>query len=134
MHVYSHRVRYHEVDAQYVMFNARFLEVADVAVTELYRRLGWPYQQMVTAGFDPSVVRALVTYLEPVRFDDIVDVAVTCTKVGNASFDLAAALTRDGTTVATVELVYVNVDRATQRSTPVPPAIADALRSAMHAT
>src|SRR5262249_11086983 len=34
------RVRYSEIDGQAVVFNSRYLEYADVAITEYYRSLG----------------------------------------------------------------------------------------------
>lgn len=37
--VLHHRVRYHETDAQGFLFNSRFLEIADVALTEFMRSI-----------------------------------------------------------------------------------------------
>jgi acyl-CoA thioester hydrolase len=74
MTVYRHRVRYHETDAQGFLFNARYLELADVAMTEFFRELGWPYPELVAAGADPSVVSATLTFRKPARFDDLLDV------------------------------------------------------------
>lgn len=69
--VYRHRVRYHEADAQGFLFNSRYLELADVALTEFFRALGWPYQKLVAAGVDPSVVKATIEYKTPARFEDV---------------------------------------------------------------
>jgi acyl-CoA thioester hydrolase len=131
MMTFQHRVRYHETDAQGFVFNARFLEFADVAMTEFLRDLEWPYDKLVAEGADPSVVTAQLTFRSPARFDDVLDIAATCTRVGASSFDLAVKLTRDGQAIADVALVYVNVNAASATSRPLPPALAAALRSAL---
>jgi acyl-CoA thioester hydrolase len=127
-----HRVRYHEADAQGFMFNSRFLELADVAMTEFFRSAGWPYDQLVKAGADPSVVSAQLTFSAPARFDDWLDLEVQCTRVGTSSFQLRTRVTRGGTLIADLDLVYVNVDTSVQESRALPGAIALALRASMN--
>src|SRR5207302_6349185 len=73
---HTHRVRNHEVDTQGFLFNSRYLELADVAMTEFFRELGWPYAKLVEGGTDPSVVSARQTFQSPARFDDVLDVDV----------------------------------------------------------
>ncbi|MBB6627585.1 acyl-CoA thioesterase [Nocardioides sp. KIGAM211] len=131
MRVHQHRVRYHETDAQGFMFNARFLELADVAMAELFRALGWTYDELVASGTDPSVVSAALSFYSPARHDDIIDIAVTCTNVGRSSFALAFDLRRNDVGIATIEIVYVNVDASAAVSRPVPNAVAAALRASM---
>jgi acyl-CoA thioester hydrolase len=126
--VLTHRVRYHECDGQGLMFNGRYLEIADVAMTEFFRALGWTYPQLVAGGTDPSVVRAVLEFRRPVRLDDLVDVGAVCRRVGRSSFDLDVTLRRTGELIADIALVYVNVDVTTSRSRPLPDDVADALR------
>ena len=63
--VHTHRVRYHETDAQSFLFNSRYLEIADVAMTEFFRHLGWSYEKLNADGVDPSVVSAQLQFLAP---------------------------------------------------------------------
>ena len=128
MHAYRHRVRYHEADAQGFLFNARDLEVADVAMTEYLRAVGLEYQSVLDRGFDPSLVTSTVDFRRPAHYDDELDVDVVCTRVGTSSFTLRFAMTRDGEPVCDVESVYVNVDTATETSRPLPADIAAVLR------
>ena len=130
MPLHQHRVRNHEVDSQGFLFNSRYLEVADVAMTEFFRSIGWPYPKLVAEGADPSVISAILSFKAPAYFDDCLDVDVQCRKVGNSSFRLDVAISRDATELANVELVYVNVDATTARSRPLPEAVALALRAA----
>ena len=132
MPLHQHRVRNHEVDSQGFLFNSRYLEVADVAMTEFFRSIGWPYPKLVAEGTDPSVISATLSFKAPAYFDDYLDVDVKCRRVGNSSFTLDVAFSRDETEVANVELVYVNVDPTKARSRPLPEAVALALRAALH--
>jgi len=128
MTTYQHRVRYHEADAQGFLFNARYLELADVAMTEFFRSLGWTYADLVAGGTDPSVVSVTIDFLRPARFDDLLDVRARCVEVGRSSFRLDVAVARDGEAVADIHLVYVNVDPASTRSRVLPDQITSALR------
>ena len=125
--VVRHRVRYHEADAQGFMFNSRYLELADVAMTEFFRAVGFPYNELLAAGADPSVVKASIEFRSPARFEDLLDVAVTCTRVGRASFDLVMAVTREESEIAEITLTYVNVDAREVTSRPLPEPVATAL-------
>ncbi|MGW5715270.1 acyl-CoA thioesterase [Amycolatopsis sp. NPDC003865] len=125
---FTHRVRYHETDAQGFLFNSRYLELADVAMTEYFRALGFPYGELNDAGMDPSVVKATVDCKRPARFDDALDVTAACTRVGRSSFDLAVAVARDGQAIAEVNLTYVNVEAQDATSRRIPAAIAGLLR------
>jgi acyl-CoA thioester hydrolase len=124
---HRHRVRYHEVDLQSFLFNGRYLEIADVAMSEFFRDLGWSYPDLIAAGMDPSVVSAAIQFAAPARLDDLVDVQVRCPRVGASSFDLHMQVFRDDAPLASIELVYVNVDPEAARARPIPPAVAAAL-------
>ena len=128
---YRHRVRYHETDQQGFLFNSRHLEIADVAMTEFLRGLGFPYADLVAGGTDVSVVRAVVDYLAPARFDDDLDVDTTCVRVGSSSFELVMLMRSGDQLLARLRLVYVNVDAESARSTPLPVEVAAALRAAL---
>jgi acyl-CoA thioester hydrolase len=127
-----HRVRYHEVDAQGFMFNSRYLELADVAMAEFFRDLGFPYRELVARGTDPSVVKANIEFRRPARFEDVLVASVTCLRVGVPSFDLATFVSRegDGVEIADMRLTYVNVDAEQAVARPLIDEVAEALRRA----
>jgi acyl-CoA thioester hydrolase len=123
------RVRYSEIDGQKIVFNSRYLEYADVGLTEFWRwadlaRLG---PEWMEAEF--NVVRAQVDYKRPFRFDDLVEAHVRVEHVGTSSMtmriDLCQAETGD--LHAEVEMVSVHVDLAERRSKPIPEAVRAAL-------
>lgn len=118
--VYTHQVRYHEVDQQGFLFNAQFLAIADVALTEFFRHLGWQYDTLVAEGTDPSVARSEIVFVRPARFDDVLEADIAPIRVGRSSFHLRTVLRRSTDTVATIDNTYVNVypDSAGSRSLP----------------
>lgn len=128
MLVLKHRVRYHEADAQGYLFNSRFLEIADVAMTEFFRQLDLPYLELVAMGVDPSVVGAELTFKRPARFEDELDVHVACTSVGRSSFVLHTEIFWEEHMVADLVLTYVNVDAAQAVSRRLPDHVAALLR------
>ena len=132
--VLTHRVRYHETDPQGFLFNSRYLELADVAMTEYFRALGLPYLELLEAGADPSVVSAQLDFRRAALFEDVLVVAVGCTKVGRSSFTLDMSVTRAQETVADIRLTYVNVDVGAAASRPLPEAVARRLHADVRET
>ena len=125
--VHAHRVRYHETDPQSFLFNSRYLEVADVAMSEFFRHLGWPYEKLNADGVDPSVVSARLVFRAPAFFDDVIEFHVRCARVGHTSFELEHTVTRAREELAKISIVYVNVNAAEGVSLPLPAAVAHAL-------
>ena len=120
------RVRYSEVDRQEIVYYSRYLEYADVAHTEYFRAAGFEYQELIEQhGFDPSVVKAAIEYNLPARFDEILQVHARVVAIGRTSFRMEFEVTREenGDAMAAVQIVYVNFDKATQASRPVPDSI-----------
>jgi acyl-CoA thioester hydrolase len=117
------RVRYSEIDGQGVLFNAHYLTFYDTAITEFFRALG--YDQFADAqktGMDFHVVKAVVEYKAPIRFDWELDVGVRVARLGNSSlvFELAIFQKGQNDLLATGEIVWVNTDQTTQRPAPIP--------------
>jgi acyl-CoA thioester hydrolase len=109
---YVFRVRYGECDAQQVVFNARYADYVDLAGTEFWRALLGGYHLLLERGLDTQVVRLLIEWQSPARFDDVLSAAVWVSRIGTTSFTLSVALSRasDGIAVASAEVVYVLVD------------------------
>jgi acyl-CoA thioester hydrolase len=109
------RVRYAEIDAQAVVFNSRYLEYADVAVTEYWRAAGLHANGDAWAALEFHVARALVEYKAPIRYDEEIDLYARTTRIGRSSLTTwveihGAEKTPDDDLRATIEIVNVNVD------------------------
>lgn len=124
------RVRYAEVDQQGIVFNAHYLTYFDTAITEYFRWLEYDYiGQPARTGTDFHVVRSLVEYSSPIRFDEEIDTLVRVGRIGRSSLTLLLEIhgkDREDPR-ATGEIVWVNTDRTTRRSTPVPPDLTERL-------
>jgi acyl-CoA thioester hydrolase len=122
-------VRCHEVDPQEIVFNSRYLEYLDVAMTEWFRSLGWDYPALVKAGCDPSLVSLRIDWHRPARFDEELDVTVRVERIGRSSYTLAYDLNRaaDAELLATATVVYVNYDGAADRAQALPEAVRERL-------
>ncbi|MGO4680195.1 acyl-CoA thioesterase [Microbacterium sp. 2MCAF23] len=127
MSTYVHRVRVPEIDNQGFLFNSRYLEIADAALTEFLRAGGFSLTGLLAQGFDPSVVETTVRYRSPIRLDEQVAVRTQCTRVGTSSFDMSFEMVRDDAIVAQISTVYVNVDVQAERSRPIPAFLAEFL-------
>ena len=119
---YYTRVRYQDCDAQNVVFNARYGDYVDLAVTE-FLRATFPGRDPFDGSLEIQVVRQLIEWTAPARFNDVLEISVRVTRIGTTSvtisFELRIAGTRD--TIVTAELVYVAVDAADWKKRPLTP-------------
>jgi acyl-CoA thioester hydrolase len=101
------RVRYHECDAQGIVFNAHHFAFFDITLTELWRDAFGSYDAMVEAGTDVVVADAQATFHASPRFDDLLDVELTIEKLGNTSMVTHFEEKRDGELLVTGRMVHV---------------------------
>ena len=88
-------MRYSEIDGQGVVFNAHYLTYFDTTITEYFRALGYDqYADAKQTGEDFHVVKSVIEYKAPVRFDEQLDVGARVARIGNSSltFELAIFL------------------------------------------
>jgi acyl-CoA thioester hydrolase len=122
------RVRYQECDAQKIVFNARWGDYVDLAATE-YTRAIFGVADPAEIGFDWRLVRPVLEWKAPGRFDEVIEARVHTLRVGTTSFTVATDFRRwpDGPRLVTAETVYVVVDAETGSKQPVPDARRQAL-------
>jgi acyl-CoA thioester hydrolase len=121
-------VRYLEVDAQGVVFNAWYLAWFDDAMTAYLAHRGLPYRTMLDAGYDVQVVRSEIDWQAGVGFGDTVGVEVSTARIGQTSFALDFRVLRDGHEVTCAgHTVYVVVATDGSGKRQVPPLIRNAL-------
>ncbi len=124
------RVRWAEIDMQQIVFNAHYLMYFDTAVSGYWRAMAMPYADtMQYLGGDLYARKATVEYEASARFDDLIDVGVRTTRIGNSSMVLGCAVFRGDELLVSGELVYVFADPSTQRSKPIPQQFRDVLEA-----
>lgn len=124
------RVRWSEVDMQKIVFNGHYLNYFDSAVAGYWRALALPYEAtMAQLQGDLFVRKATLEYLGSARYDEICEVGMRCSRIGNSSMVFTAALFRGDVCLVHGELVYVFADPHSQTSRPVPLALRDVLEA-----
>jgi acyl-CoA thioester hydrolase len=127
--VHHLRPRYAEIDLQGVVFNAHWLTYFDEASTRFFAEIRDTPAQTVFSDFDVMVVKAILEWEGPARFDDDVAIAVQATRIGAASFDLTYTATVEGRDACVGTITYVSVTPGTHESTAIPAAIRASLEA-----
>jgi len=118
------RVRWSETDAQGVVFNARYLDYADVAITEYWRAVKFR-EHANGAPMEFHVKKATVTWFAPIKPDELIEVMARTIATGRTSMTQLVEIhgvTEDGSDDlrATVDLVSVHVDLEVHRPIALP--------------
>ena len=119
---YTLRVRYAEVDAQGIVFNAHYLTYFDCGITEYYREIKYNYfQEVKKSKKDFHVIKTTLNYKKPIVFDQKIDIGVKVSKIGNSSlnFNLAIFENNKKKLLAYGNLVQVYADQLKKCSTPL---------------
>ena len=120
---FGFRVRYSEVDYQGIVYFAHYATYFDVAIHEFFRSLPYDYTAIRrTTGTDFNIVRSVVEYRRPLRFDEAFEVEVALGRIGRTSLTFAPAIWFQGEVEprATGEVVWVHADQATMRAVALP--------------
>jgi acyl-CoA thioester hydrolase len=132
---FGFRVRYAEVDFQGIVYFAHYATYFDVAIHEFFRALPYDYTEVrKTTGTDFNIVRSVVEYRRPLRFDEAFEVEVALGRIGRTSLTFTPAI-RVGDEEeprAKGEVVWVHADQATMRAAPLPVALLELLGDPRH--
>ena len=119
---YSFRVRYSEVDAQGIVFNAHYLTYFDTAMTEYLRHIKYDYvKEVKERNEDFHTVKTLVEYKAPIYFDQIIDVCLKVKKIGTSSltFYIEVHPNKEDNMRVSGEVIWVNTNQETHSSAPL---------------
>jgi acyl-CoA thioester hydrolase len=94
------RVRFCETDLMGIVHHATYLVYFEAGRVEWLRRRGITYADWTSRGVQVPVATAQVQYRAPSRFDDLLAVHTTLTKVRSVSLDFTYRITRGETLVA----------------------------------
>lgn len=119
------KVRYAEIDGQRVVFNSRYLEYADLAITEYWEWSGIGGVLGALWGeTEFHIRRATVDYLRPMRLGDTVEASVRIDRIGTTSITQRIELANQhGALCNVIELANVHVDLASGRPLPIEGAV-----------
>ena len=108
--VHTFRVRYHECDAQGIVFNANWFTYFDVTLTEWFREVFGSYDALVEAGTDVVLAETTATFRASARFDEELGIAVEIERLGTTSMVVRFSARRGGEELVLGRTVYVFVD------------------------
>lgn len=104
------RVRYSETDAMGYLHHANYLSYFEVGRTELFRAQGGDYRALEGRGFYFVVVRIECKYHLPARYDDVLTLRTTLSRVSPAKLEHVYEVFRDGQLLARAQSVLGCVD------------------------
>ena len=107
----SIRVRYKETDQMGVVYYSNYLVWFEVARAELLRDIGHTYREIEEGlGLRLMVLEVRCRYKSPARYDDLVNIACSVTKLGSSSITFAYKVTRGKDILTEAETVHVFTD------------------------
>lgn len=106
------RVRYQETDPMGFLHHAYYFTYFEIGRTELLRAAGGNYRQMEESGLLVVVVKAECRFHRPARYDDLLRLRTTVTRVTQAKIEHHYELLRDGERLATGHTTLAVVDRS----------------------
>ncbi len=118
----SLRVRWMECDAQGIVFNGAYMDYLEVGQAEYYRNLGFSIYKVAAHGyFDTAVVKVEIEYKAPARVDDMLDLHVRVSHIGNTSLilNIEIYLQDSETLLTTIQSVYVGYHADSGKTRPV---------------
>lgn len=114
------RVRFAETDAMGVVHHGAYLPYLESARVEYLRSVGRPYAALREEGVELPVVELWVRYLQPVRFDELVDVHLVVVSSSGTTLQLGYLVAAGGHPRATAVTVHGVVATGTGRPTRAP--------------
>ncbi len=95
-----------------LLHHACYFTYFEIGRTELLRAAGGNYRQMEEAGLLVVVVKAECRFHRPARYDDLLRLRTTVTRVTQVKIEHRYELFRDGELLATAHTTLAVVDRA----------------------
>lgn len=125
------RVRWMECDAQGIVFNGSYMGYLEIAQAEYFRNLGFSIYRIAQQGyFDSAVVKATLEFKGPARVDEILELYVGVSHIGNTSLVLDVEIYPQASDrlLTTMQAVYVGFYPESETTRSVP----DEIRELVH--
>ncbi|MDO9276474.1 MAG: thioesterase family protein [Lutibacter sp.] len=106
------RVRYGETDQMGFAYHGNYAQYFEMGRTEWLRKLGITYKKMEESGIMLPVINLNIVYLKPAKYDDLLTLRTTLTKIPSAKIEFSYELLNEENellTTASTTLVFVNM-------------------------
>lgn len=111
LHVLEFRVRYCECDPMGVVHHSTYPIWFEMGRTELLRSGGGSYRDLESGGVYLAVVRLDVSYRQPARYDDMLQLTTTISRLGRAKIEHDYRLHREDQLLATGSTTLACLDQ-----------------------
>lgn len=107
------RVYYEDTDAGGIVYHSNYLNFCERARTEWLRRIG-AGRDFLREDFGLIFVvrRAKIDWRKPARLDELLLIETRLLSLGKVRMHMQQTVTRDGVTLATIEIELVCIDQA----------------------
>lgn len=105
------RVRYKETDGQGFVHHANYIVFFEMGRTELFRAAGGDYREMEERGYFLVVAKLECRYLLPARYDDLLRLRTTVTRITAAKLEHLYELFRGDAKVCEARSTLACIDR-----------------------
>ena len=105
------RVRYAECDAMRYLHHAKYWEYFEHVRTELLRKNGFRYRDLEKEGVFFVVYKASCKYIAPIRYDDLVEVTTTVSRITRTRVDHIYCIELEGERLCEASTTLACVDR-----------------------
>ena len=122
-------VRWSDVDVSGIICWSAYTRLIEIAETELFRALGYPYATLwEQLDIWLPRVQAHFDYRSPARLDELLDIDAWVGRIGRSSIRLEFLMHKpNGEVAAEAYVVIVAIGRKDSRSVDVPQALLDAM-------
>jgi acyl-CoA thioester hydrolase len=105
------RVRYAETDRMGLLHHANYIVYFEQGRTELLRKRGLSYKDVEDAGHFLVIVELSCKYKRPARYDDVLTLRTTVSRITHVKIVHTYELLRDGLLLAEGQTTLACVDR-----------------------
>jgi acyl-CoA thioester hydrolase len=127
-HTTTLMARYKETDQMGVVYYSNYFVWFEVARTEFFRAIGYPYSRIEKEmALRLMVVKAVCSYMMPAHYDDCIDIECIVSKLGNTSIAFRYNILRGKDLLADGETEHVFTD-IFNKPKRIPDPIKEALR------
>lgn len=127
------RVRFSEIDAQGIVYNAHYLTYCDIALTEYMRDIGVVHdlETARASGEDAHLVKATIEWKAPARADQELEIGVRGARIGRSSltFRIEMFPKSSDQLLAQCEIIWVNTHQESRKSVPLDPSWVTKIRA-----
>ena len=127
VHVHDLRVRYADTDRMDMVYHGTYAAYLEAARVEMLRDAGFVYAQMEQEGTLLPVVQLELTYKQPARYDELLEVHTHITQPPTSKLELHCEVRRGGDLLVVGRVVLVFVDGKSGRPKRAPEELAQAM-------